>query len=317
MATTAALRRKSRRPSPAMLKEAIKRVSGPVEASAFAPAEARVTSQVGALLARGASATEVQKAWNRLGALPPPMHVLGGNFSLAKQTVTQGLGLLAALDWIYVPGNDTSWWIRPDHHYAYEGTTNGYADKMSGHVAASASLDVAVAAKTASGAIFSQVYTAPAQYGQVSQVSFDVDLSWEAAGRFLTAVPWGEKVMGTMRLLGQLFLTVYEFNVATSSWERVVAIPRVVLDESWMGYGQYDFKHAGTVSPGQLTAKCIVSPARYYAFGVHAQMTMFNNLRSTTRGAPVPVPPPNLYPAYAWMAAALPAMYISHQVFAW
>jgi hypothetical protein len=313
---TASQRRKSRRPSAATLKEAMKRAMGPLEARVFPPAAERVGNQVGALLARGGSTAEVQKAWARLGKVaPPPMHVM--DFPVGKQTVGERLRLLELLDGIYVPGNDTSFWVRPDHHYLYEGTTGGYADRMSGHVAASSNLDVTVPVRTLSGAIFSQIYTAPAQYGQVSQVSFDVDLSWEAAGRFLTAVPWGEKVMGTMRLLAQLFLTIFEFNVATSSWEGVVAIPRVVLDESWMGSGEYTFKYAGAISPGQFTAKCIVSPARYYAMGVQAQVTMFNNLKSTSPGQPVPPPPPNLYPAYAWLAASVPTMYINHQVFAW
>ena len=314
--------RKSRQPSAATLKEAMKRAAGPVEARVFPPEVARVGDQVSTLLARGRSTAEVQKAWAKLGAVTPPrMNVRGGHFGDARQTVGQLATYLELLGGVYVPGNDTSWWVRPDHHYLYEGIAGGYADRMSGHVAASSSLDVAVPVKTFSGAIYSQIYTTPARYGQVSQVSFGVDLSWETGGAFITDLPrsspWGEKVSGSMRLLGQLFLTIYEFNVATSGWELILAVPRVVLDESWIGIGQYTFKYAGIISPGQLTAKCIIGPARYYAMGVQAQMTTLHYLKPHSPATTLPVPPTNPPPAFAWLAASVPTMYINHQVFAW
>jgi len=249
------------------------------------------------------------------------MNVMGGDFGAGRQTVGQLVQYVELLGGVYVPGNDTSWWVRPDHHYLYEGKGGGYADRMSGHVAASSSLDVTVPSKTFWGAIYSQIYTTPARYGQVSQVSFDVDLSWQTEGAFITdlprGAPWGEKVSGKIRLVGQLFLTIHEFNVATSGWELLVAVPYVVLDEWWIGIGQYTFKNAGIISPGQVTAKLIVSPARYYALGVHAQMTTLHYLTPYSPATVLPAPPTNPPPAYAWMAASVPTMYINHKVLAW
>jgi len=52
-------RRKSRQPSTATLKEAMKKAGGPVEARVFRPEVERVGHEVGALLARGRSTAEV------------------------------------------------------------------------------------------------------------------------------------------------------------------------------------------------------------------------------------------------------------------
>jgi hypothetical protein len=319
---TASLRRHSRRPSPAMLREAAQSLAAPVTGSVFAPGVQKVLARASALTAAGASPVLVRKQLDRLAtADPAPMQVMGGQFGVGKDRISasQVISTLALLDGVYVPGNDTSWWIRPDHHYLYEANHSGYADRMSGWVSASANVDVAAPLVQSTGVVFSQIYTDPASYGQVSQVTFDVDVSWDSQWKMFTKAPWSDKVMGSVQLIGQVFLVIYEFNVASKQWEKVQAVGRKLVDLPFLvnGDSSWEWRDAGTIGPGQLTAKCIVNPTRFYTLGVHAQMSAFNHIVPAPGQSTVPPPPSNQFLAHASVAAHATAMYINHQVFAW
>jgi hypothetical protein len=313
---TARRRRKSRQPSQAVLKQALKRLGPPTTPHVFPSAVEKVGTAVDALLARRAKSAEIEKVLARLGTVAPtPMHVMGGHMSFGK--VTPGGGILELLDGIYVPGNDTSWWVRPDHHYIHDQAWAGYADKMSGYLGAQASADVTVPSKTSAGGVYSGIYTTPSSYGQVSQGTFDVDLSWEASGRFQLDFPYASSVYGTLRLIGRIWMAAYVFNVATSKFEEVKAIPHIVFDESFDTAGAYNFSYAGNAGPGQFTVKYSLDPARTYWLGVIAQVEALQNLKPMRPSTTVTTPPPYQFACYARLTVNVPAMYINHQVLAW
>jgi hypothetical protein len=304
------------RTSQATLNRALKRLGPPTTPRVFLPAVQRVGKKVDALLRRRAKTAEIDKALGRLGTLaPPPMHTMGGHFAFGDEFV--GVGIRDLFDGIYVPGNDASWWIRPDHHYVHDQGWSGYADKMTGLLGAQASAhDPTHPLTTSAGGVYSQVFTTPSKYGQVSQGTFDVDLTWEASGRFLLGFPYANSVYGTLRLIGRIWLAVYEFNVATSKFEEVVAVPRIVFNEWFDTAGEYIFPYAGSIGPGQFTAKYILHPARTYWMGVIAQVEASQHLNFHEPDKPVPLPPPYQFACYARLIVNVPAMYINHRVLA-
>ncbi len=225
------------RTSHATLSQALKRLGPPTTPRVLLPAVQKVGTKVDALLRRRTKTAEINKAWGKLGTLaPPPMHVMGGHLAFWDEFV----GLRDLFDGMYVPGNDTSWWIQPDHHYIHDQGWSGYADKMTGSLGVQASAhDPTHPLTTSTGGVYSQVFTTPSKYGQVSLGTFDVDLTWEASGRFLLDFPYANSVYGRLRLIGRIWLAVYEFNVATSKFEQVVAVPRIVFNEWFDTAGEY------------------------------------------------------------------------------
>jgi hypothetical protein len=274
----------------------------------------KVGTKVDALLRRRTKTAEINKALGKLGTLaPPPMHVMGGHLAFWDEFV----GLRDLFDGMYVPGNDTSWWIQPDHHYIHDQGWSGYADKMTGSLGVQASAhDPTHPLTTSTGGVYSQVFTTPSKYGQVSLGTFDVDLTWEASGRFLLDFPYANSVYGRLRLIGRIWLAVYEFNIATSKFEQVVAVPRIVFNEWFDTAGEYIFPYAGSIGPGQFTVKYVLNPARTYWMGVIAQVEASQRLNYLEPHKPVPLPPPGQFACYARLIVKVPAMYINHKVLA-
>ena len=188
---------------------------------------------------------------------------------------------------------------------------------MYGFIGVQASADVTLPSRSSAGGLYSQVYTAPGKYGQVSQGTFDVDLTWQASGLFLLDFPYANSVNGTLRLIGRLWLAVYEFNVATSKFEAVALVPRVVFHEWFSTAGERPFSHAGTIGPGQFTVKYVLNPARTYWMGVVAVAEAIHNLKPMRPHVTVPQPPPRQFACWARMTVQVPAMYINHRVLAW
>ena len=311
-----ARKRAGSRTSQATLSQAMKRLGPPTTPRVFLPAVQRVGKKVDALLRRRAKTAEINRALGKLGTLaPPPMHTMGGHFAFGDEFV--GVSIRDLFDGVYVPGNDTSWWVRPDHHYIHDQGWSGYADKMTGLLGAQASAhDPTHPVTTSAGGVYSQVFTTPSKYGQVSQGTFNVDLTWEASGRFLLGFPYANSVYGTLRLIGRIWLAVYEFNVATSKFEQVVAVPRIVFNEWFDTAGEYTFPHAGSIGPGQFTVKYILNPARTYWMGVIAQVEASQHFNFHEPDKPVPPPPPYQFACYARLVVNIPAMYINHKVLA-
>jgi hypothetical protein len=301
-----------RKPSVATLRDAIKQLGPPAR-----PISTRTQNHLAELLSRpGASNAEVSSALKRAGLRDPmPTYTMGGHFGFGD-SVSRVSVLTKLLDTLFLPVDDPAFYVRPNHRYISGqvwGDRYAVASKETGLMRVNQFVDFPKSSVTSTAGLYSQIYTTPGDYGQVSQGSLEPEFSWNATGAIMIKPPWGVNVYGSATVIGRLWLAAYEFNIATNKFEELIAVPHVLFNESDNGLVVRPFSHSGSFSPSMSPLKYILSPARTYWLGVLISVEARQNFVTADRNHPV-VPQPSITElnSYAVLTANVPAMWIDH-----
>ncbi|HET9548217.1 MAG TPA: hypothetical protein VFO97_10290 [Desertimonas sp.] len=219
-----------------------------------------------------------------------PMQVMGGGGT--GFTVFDRLDLdrhtwrFAWPDNYFVPGNSTERWLGlldcpPAQRYA-SGSGSGFpssGDPLTGRVFSWAQPPrVGVSSGVTSGGVF--VFFRPT--AALSVVHLAPEIDWTFQSRYFVDWDWGRNQAISVQLGGALALTAWEWNPASSSWERatngpagaVVSSTRQMMsttDSNVSGSASMPpFTVAGHINSGGFSVPALVQSGRLYAFGVHA-----------------------------------------------
>jgi len=300
-----------RKPTASALNDAIKQL-GPPSRLLSERTQSKLQQVLGR---RGASNADVAAALKKAGWTEPmPTHTMGGHspFTLG---ISRMWMLTELLNSLYLPVDDPAFYVPPSRRYiSGQVWGHGQALKETGILRANQYADITQSSIVSTAGLYSQIFTTPSDYGQVSQGSLGPDISWNATGTIGINPPWGSKVFGSATIIGRLWLAAYEFNVATSTFEEVIAVPHVLFNEADSGLVVRPFTHAGSFSPDSIPLRYILSPARTYWLGVLIEVEVRQNFQSDDRNHPtVPTPSITELNVFAFLSANVPAMWIDHK----
>ncbi len=302
----------TRKPSTAALRDAIKQLGPPSR-----PLPARQQSNLQQLIARGARNAEIDAVLKRAGWRDPmPTHTMGGHpaFNVSRISLLTHL-----LDTLYLPVDDLAWYVPRSHRYiSGQVWGHGVALNTNGYLRVNQYVDINQSSIQSTAGLYSQIFTTPADYGQVSQGTFEPEINWNAVGAIAINPPWGSNVWGGVAVIGRIWLAAYEFNIATSEFEEKIAVPHQLFNDYLNGLASMPIKYSGSFSVGTSPLKYILDPARTYWLGALIEVEVRQDFWAGQANNKKKPPAPSLadLTAYAVLTADVPAMWIEHTVLA-
>jgi hypothetical protein len=280
-------RRSKRASAPAAITRAAASLKPPTESMLVGREMMRARRQVEALgKRRPIGRAQLVSVAKRLTSVnPPTMQTMGGGWaSVFRVDLRSAVSLV--LDRYYVPTSTTGPGIVPDHRYVHEQTWESSigvarASKATGELVSIAYVDINSGDQSTWAGVYAAVKTDPKLFGQLSRVSFEPDISWQASGRINVEWDWVRNVAGGVTVEGVLWLSVYELNPATGKLEALAnqsAVRYSLFLSSMTGAGGGPvLPNGGSLMSGQARLQFIANPARTYWVGVQTQVRVSHN----------------------------------------
>jgi hypothetical protein len=253
-------------------------------------------------------------------------HVLDGHptFLSRVQSLEQYAQLWAYLQGLYTPTDVTLIGVPFANHYTHDQSWNPAAGSASASKATGQLGNVVVAnlnnkSDSSWAGVYIPLQTTQAEYGTLSQVTFEADVNWRGEIKFNLDWSWARDVAGSTRITGRVWLVAYQYNVATNKFEPLLnnsASVTQLMSESFSGAGGSNASHNGTLSGATARLKFVAEPARQYFLGVMSQIEITQNLVAAYGGKSLTPPPPGGYVCYGILNATVDDMHISHTVMA-
>jgi hypothetical protein len=321
-------RLKRRQISDAVVRRALTRLEPPTDTMLLDAETIKVSRKLDALLKRrGYDSRAIQHLLDEFASSSPPaMHTLGGGGFGFPLFDRKPVALFKILEGLYLPTDTDSWLVPSERRYFDNQTRTGTAGsasayKNNGKLTTIQSVNLTAKQESAWAGVYIKFYTDPADYGQVSRITFEPNIDWTYREWQDSNAVWLDSVAhldGTVRVSARVWLAAYEFNIATNKFDPVLppsAAMFEVYSSSWYVTQLGSAAGSGSLHNGAARFKFIASPSRTYALGALLELKVSHNLQNTTN-APIPVPPPGAFVQYALFKADVPEMWVSYEVLA-
>ena len=314
--------------SEATIRSALAQLKPPTEGMLLDRQTAGVLRKLDTALKRGRGITpEVRKLVDGLGSGASPIMYTRGGTSSRFVSIRDRLSLTELLSHLYLPTDDPTPWVPPQRRYfdnqiAWGAAGSASAYKNNGKLTTIQSVDLNSNDESTWAGVFIYFRTDLANYGQVSQITFQPDIDWTFRDWMDSNPVWTDRVAhlnGWVRFIAYVWLTGYEFNVATNKFETLTppsGASYQVHSNTWWVSSLGSSAGSGSLRNGAATFKFIASPARLYALGAWIQLRASHTVKNA-QGGPIPQPGPEDFTEYALFKAVVPEMWLDHQVFAW
>lgn len=247
----------------------------------------------------------------------------GGGLPLYDARIGLSPKWISYLNWLYLPVGSSRAAL-PSHRYVHDQVWPGRhgvanASKVTGRSFAYTIANHKVNNDATWAGLYIQLTTTSAEHGKLSIARFEPTIEWSGLAKFKVDWDWGREVAGTIHIFGNLWLVAYVFNPATRAYEPLMnnsSLKVPLFHGSFNGSGMYGTPYNGRFDGAPAQLQCIIEPARTYLFGVVTQVRISHNLLPAHPSRPIPQPQTGQFVAYGTIDAAIPEMWLSHQVLA-
>lgn len=288
----------------------------------------KVSRKLDAVLKRhGSDSRAVQQLLNEFASSSAPvMHTLGGGKFGFSIFAREPISLFKILEGLYLPTDTDNWLVPAERRYfdnqirtGTVGSASAY--KNNGKLTTIQMVNLAANQESTWAGVYIKFYTDPAEYGQVSRITFEPNIDWTYRDWQDSNRVWLDSVAhldGTVWFSARVWLAAYELNIATQKFDPVLppsAAMFQVWQSTWYVTSLGSSAMSGSLRNGAATFKFIASPARTYALGALLELKVSHNLHNA-RGGAIPKPQPGDFVQYALFKADVPEMWVSHEVLA-
>jgi hypothetical protein len=312
----------TKRISEARVRKALAQLKPPNDAMLLDAETVKASRKLDAAIKRGKNnKREIQQILKGLSAsVPPVMSTRGGGFSLGRVSIVE------LLNGLYLPTEDPAFWVPAKRRYFDDEISTGAvgsasAYKTTGRLTTIQMVDLNANQESTWAGVYIVFNTDIANYGQVGRVTFEPEIDWTYRDFMDSNSVWLDRVAhldGTIHFTARVWLTAYEFNIATGKFDPISppsAVSYQVWQSTWYVSSLGSGAMSGSLRGGAATFKFIVSPARTYALGALIELRASHNLRNA-EGGPIPKPGSGDLTSYALFKADVPEMWVQHEVLA-
>ncbi|MBI5033062.1 MAG: hypothetical protein HZB51_21280 [Chloroflexi bacterium] len=320
-------RSEDRRISEPMLRKALARLKPPTDTMLLDQNMVNVSRKLDAVLKRGGTKSrQVQRLLDEFTSSSTPiMHTRGGA-PTSPFISKDHHSIFEILQGLYLPTDEPAFYVPAERRYfdnqiATGAVGSASAYKNNGKLTTIQMVDLNANQESTWAGVYIMFKTDLAHYGQVSRITFEPNIDWRFRDFMDSNAVWLDRVAhldGTVQFTARIWLTGYEFNVATNKFDPILP-PSAVKFQVWQStyyvtaLGETGM--SGSLRNGAATFKFIASPARTYALGVLLQLTASHNLHNAAGGS-IPKPQSGDFTQYALFKADVPEMWLSHEVLA-